>query len=241
MSEEGLRAEIARLNKVVQALMDRAERNENVQGSDFNLFHTAVLLEEQVRQRTGQLNAALKENERIMHEVEALNRKLQEQAIHDPLTGLYNRRYLDEALRRELALAKRKGYAVSLVMGDIDHFKAVNDTYGHQAGDEVLKAFAAMLQQKLRASDICCRYGGEEFLLVMPEVPEGAAGQRAEQMRLAIQETPVRLTGGPIGITASFGIASFPQHGEDGDQLTRAVDVALYEAKNFGRNRVVCR
>jgi diguanylate cyclase (GGDEF)-like protein len=239
MSDAMLKAEIARLNKIIQALMDRAERNENVQGSDFNLFHTSVLLEEQVRQRTEQLNQALEENERIMREVEALNRKLQVQVIHDPLTGLFNRRYLDEVLERELALARRKGYAVSVVMSDIDHFKAVNDRYGHQTGDEVLKAFADLLVKRSRVTDICCRYGGEEFLLVMPEVPLEVAIQRAEAMRSALHDMSVRSDADVVTVTASFGVASFPQHGERADHLTSAADAALYQAKEAGRDRVM--
>jgi diguanylate cyclase (GGDEF)-like protein/PAS domain S-box-containing protein len=365
MTERELEAEIVRLNKVVKALMDRAERNENVQGSDFNLFHTAVLLEEQVRLRTDELQAALEENERITrdlresetrfraladqslvgltlydgerfsyvnprfsemigysmeelsrmsvfdlipatdrertarivekgmsrdftpgtfkatvlpkdgtvmvaeiagsafeirgrvqllavwtditerlrneHDVEALTQQLKELSIRDPLTGLFNRRYLDAALQRELDLASRKGHPVCVVMGDIDHFKLVNDTYGHQAGDEVLKAFGAMLVANSRTSDICCRYGGEEFLLLMPDASQEIACQRAEIIRSAIQILEIGTETQPIRITASFGIASFPRHGDDPNQLTSAADAALYEAKATGRNRVVCR
>jgi diguanylate cyclase (GGDEF)-like protein/PAS domain S-box-containing protein len=365
VSDEKLQAEVVRLNKIIQALMDRAERNENVQGSDFDLFHTAVLLEEQVQRRTRELQAVLAENElitralresevkfhavveqslvgitlldgkkfvyanpkfaamtgysveelmqmgaleitppqeraktaeliqsgitgksapstfvvnvlrkdgqimnaeisaalpieiggqtvlmsmwsdvtdrlRVENEVKALNDLLRNQAIRDPLTGLFNRRYLEETLERELEMAQRQGYEVSLIMGDIDHFKAINDTFGHQAGDEVLRRFSELIQLSSRASDVCCRYGGEEFLLVLPNVSEEIAAQRAEEIRLAIAQTPIRVGTTDIRVTLSFGVATYPAHGDSAEILVAAVDAALYMAKSSGRNQVSC-
>lgn len=229
-NEEALRAEIARLNKIIHALMNRAERSMSIKGSDFNLFQTAVLLDDQVRQRTAELKTALEE-------VQALQTRLREQAIRDPLTGLFNRRYLTETFDRELLRAHRNGSPISAIMGDIDHFKSVNDTYGHQAGDEVLRAFGTLLKQGARGSDICCRYGGEEFLLVLFDMAIDDAWRRAERLRQAVAAAAIPLGASVVRITASFGIASFPAHGETGEALIAAADAALYAAKKAGRNQ----
>jgi diguanylate cyclase (GGDEF)-like protein/PAS domain S-box-containing protein len=342
--------------------MDRAERAATAQASDFSLFQTTIILEEQVRGRTAELEAALRENERIERvlreseakfrglvsqsmvgigmiedgkftysnakfdeifgytadevrslgpldvavpedrpivaenvrkklsgevdsvdyvfrglrkngevvdieshgsgmdiggkkflislildiskraraerEVLALQERLREESTHDALTGLYNRRYLEEALSRELILAQREGHPVSVIMGDLDHFKAVNDHYGHLAGDEVLRAFGVLMKGHARASDIYCRYGGEEFLLVLPRMPQHAAVERAEQMRVLMGATPVSHDSHLIKVTASFGVAEFPRDGQTGDTLIAAADCALYEAKEAGRDRV---
>jgi len=355
-------AEIARLSRVIQALMDRAERSTSAQASDFSLFQTTIILEEQVRARTAELEAALRLNEEIArdlresearfrsvlnqslvgivvledgrftyanpkyceifgctademlalppldtvveadrmlvaenirkreageadqalfsfrglrkdggvvdielhgnvmdvggkralvsvimdvternraeHEVAALQETLREQSIHDALTGLYNRRYLEESFGRELVLAHREGHLVSVIMGDLDHFKAVNDRYGHQAGDEVLRTFGGLMKQHARGSDVCCRYGGEEFLLVLPGMPEASAVERAEELRTAMAAAPVAYGERSIAMTASFGVATYPRDGRTGDELIAAADGALYAAKAAGRNRV---
>lgn len=297
-----LQAEMVRLHKIINALMDRAERSTEAHGSEFSLFQTTILLEEQVRCRTAELEAALHENERIeralrkseakfrgvvsqslvgigiiedgkftyansklaeifgytpeeilqlcavdlaapddralvgeqvrrrvsrevdrveyqfkgmrknraeidaechssvmevagqpalitliiditervhaARKLQELQDSLREQAIHDPLTGLYNRLHLCEFLDRELALAERNGYPVALILADLGHFKAINDTYGHVAGDEVLQKFGALIKKHCRASDICCRYGGEEFLLVLPNIAYEKGSER---------------------------------------------------------------
>lgn len=360
--QKALRAEITRLNKVVKALMDRAERSTCSQGSDFSLFQATVLLEEQVRSRTAELEQALRENERIeralrkseakfravvsqslvgiaiieggkfgyvnsklaeifgyapkemlelgpldiaadadrefvahqiqrrlsgeadyleyvfrgmrkdrseihvechssvmdvagqpvltslivdvteriraLRKLEELQEQLREQAIHDPLTGLYNRLPLNEFLDRELSLASRKGYPVTVILADLDHFKVINDTYGHPAGDEVLRQFAERIKKHFRASDICCRYGGEEFLLVLPKSTNKEALKRASEIREIVARNAFVLSGSVINVTASFGVASYPQHGHTRDVLVTAADKALYKAKNDGRNRV---
>ncbi|MEJ2573660.1 MAG: diguanylate cyclase [Gammaproteobacteria bacterium] len=172
-------------------------------------------------------------------EVQTLQARLREQAIRDPLTGLFNRRYLDEVIISEMARAERGGYPLSLVMCDIDHFKAVNDTYGHLAGDEVLRAFSRLIKQYSRGGDIICRYGGEEFLLVLPGMSRERAVERAEQLRLAFAAALMAHDATIMRATASFGVASFPENGHEIDGLITAADKALYTAKQAGRNRVM--
>ena len=228
---ENCQAEVARLNKIVRSLMDRAERSTNAQGSDFSLFQTTIMLEEQVRRRTEELEAALTHNQ-------LLQVQLREQAIRDSLTGLFNRHSLNEFFDREIRLAARHDRPITVVMGDLDHFKSINDTYGHLAGDEVLRVFGDLLKRSYRASDIHCRYGGEEFLIVLPDMTNDCACERTEQLRAKIQITPVVFGPSVIHFTASFGVATFPQHSETCDALIAAADRALYAAKNGGRNRV---
>ena len=170
------------------------------------------------------------ERVRAQRAVVALQEQFREQSTHDPLTGLYNRRYLDESLGRELILAEREEHPISVIIADLDHFKAVNDHYGHLAGDEVLRVFGDLMKKHARGSDICCRYGGEEFLVILPGMAEDDALERAEHLRLALAEAPIAFGSSQIVVTASFGIAVFPQHGRTGDQLTAAADNALYVA-----------
>ena len=355
-------AEFVRLNKIIQALMDRAERNASAQDSDFSVFQTTIMLEAQVRRRTTELEVALRENEKItralreseakfrgvvsqslvgivliedgkfsysntkfdeifgytsdeirglgplqvavegdralvtentdkrlsgevdrpdyvfhglrkngevidiechssvMHvgnrlllvslvlditertrterAVQVLQEELREQAVHDALTGLYNRHFLEESFGRELLLAERTRHPVSVIMSDLDHFKEVNDRDGHLAGDEVLRVFGNLMKHNARASDIICRYGGEEFLMVLPGMTEKGAVERAEQLRCAMAATPVSHGASQITVTASFGVATFPSHGRTTDELIAAADGALYSAKADGRNRV---
>jgi diguanylate cyclase (GGDEF)-like protein/PAS domain S-box-containing protein len=361
-NEQALKAEVVRLNKIVQALMDRAERSSNAQGSDYSLFQATIMLEERVRTRTVELEAVLAENEKInralgeseakfrgvvsqslvgivitedgkfsysnakfdeifgytadevrqlgpldiaaeedrplvkenirrrmsgeaervaylfrglrkdgavidmevhasvmeiggkralisllvdvtervraARELQALQEQLREQSIHDALTGLYNRRYLDDMLSRELIAAKRADYPVSAIIVDLDHFKGVNDRYGHLAGDEALRAFGDLMKRHARGSDMCCRYGGEEFLLVLPQVAQDVAVERAEQLRSALAAVQVPCGGSSIAVTASFGVATFPRDGRTAGELVAAADSALYAAKAAGRNRV---
>jgi diguanylate cyclase (GGDEF)-like protein/PAS domain S-box-containing protein len=355
-------AEIARLKDIVRALMDRAERSTIAQGSDFSVFQRTVLLQEQVRRRTAELERALQDNEQItrnLRETEArfaglasqslvgitliedgaitysndkfgeifgydadeiatlapsdfavdadrrlvrdyltrrlsgeldrvsytfrgrrkdgaiidiechgsvmwlsekpvlismlmditervraeravlvLQEQLREQSTHDALTGLFNRRYLADNIEREIALAEREHQPISVIMADLDHFKTVNDQHGHQAGDQVLRHFADLVRANSRSSDICCRYGGEEFLLVLPRMPHTAARARAEQLRAAIADTTIPYTGHRLQLTASFGIATYPNDAATADDLVASADAALYRAKEHGRNRV---
>ncbi len=359
---EQLRAEIARLEKIVRVLMDRAERTTNQEVSEFELFERTLVLGDVVQQRTEELRRALEQNEKITRtlresearfrglaeqslagiaiveadrftyvnlrfaqtfgyerdelvglplmetvsgvsratvvehilkclaneagetllsyrgkkkdgsivdielsssrmrlaarsalilvvadvtarkqaerKVQALNRRLAEQAIRDPLTGLYNRRFMEESISRELVRATRSGYPVSLVMCDIDHFKSINDEYGHQAGDKVLSTLGALLKRNCRSSDIPCRYGGEEFLLVFPDMPGDVAAEWAEHMRETVEETRIRFRGKTLRVTASFGVAVFPTHGTNSQRVVSAADDAQYAAKAAGRNQV---
>jgi diguanylate cyclase (GGDEF)-like protein len=166
--------------------------------------------------------------------------ELREQASTDALTGLYNRRHFREVLQRELTRAKRHGSNIALVMVDLDYFKKVNDTHGHGAGDLVLREIGALLKENLRAGDTACRFGGEEFALILPESGSEGARLKAETLRQAVSELDLAYDGRELGrLTASFGIALFPDHADDPDALLRAADEALYAAKGAGRNRVL--
>jgi len=169
-----------------------------------------------------------------------LRESLRRQSVLDPLTGLFNRRHFDAALKRELARARRKNVPVSLVLVDIDHFKRVNDEFGHAVGDAVLRTFAQQLRLGIREGDIACRYGGEEMVLLLPECTATDAGSRAEAIRMALAGiTPNPEGEGPERMSASFGVAAYPVHAQDAESLFWAADKALYRAKQYGRNRVV--
>ena len=164
---------------------------------------------------------------------------LRELALHDPLTGLYNRRYLEDALTREFHRARRNGKPVSVIMIDIDHFKRFNDTFGHDAGDFVLSGVAKTISKNVRASDIACRYGGEELAVVLVEASLEDALARAEILRAAVRGASLTHNGQVLPApTASFGVAAYPTHGENPTDIMKAADRALYQAKHEGRDRV---
>jgi diguanylate cyclase (GGDEF)-like protein len=164
---------------------------------------------------------------------------LREMALRDGLTGLYNRRYLEDALNRELHRAGRSGKPVAVLMIDVDNFKRFNDKYGHDAGDFVLSALARAITKAIRPADIACRYGGEEFAVVLAEADLKSTRERAEQLRAAIRDTNLTHLGQTLpGPTASFGIAVSPADGTTPAELLKAADLALYRAKNEGRDRV---
>lgn len=169
-----------------------------------------------------------------------LQERLRIQSIREPLTGLFNRRYLEESLSRELARCERRGLPLSLMMLDLDHFKSFNDLHGHVGGDALLAGFGQLLQKHSRSEDIACRYGGEEFTLILPEADLQAACDRAEAIRAAVESLRIRHLGQELpAVTVSIGVASFPLQGRDSDVLLRRADEALYRAKREGRNRVV--
>jgi diguanylate cyclase (GGDEF)-like protein len=169
-----------------------------------------------------------------------LRETLRQQSVRDPLTGLYNRRFLEETLDRELARLERKNLPLSLIMIDVDNFKNFNDTFGHEAGDAVLRDLGGVLQRHVRGGDIACRYGGEEFTIVLPEASLEIGRQRAEMLREAARELRLVHDGKSLGaVTLSLGVACFPEHGRRREHLLQVADAALYEAKNGGRNRVV--
>jgi diguanylate cyclase (GGDEF)-like protein len=168
-----------------------------------------------------------------------LRETLRTQAIRDPLTGLFNRRYMEESLDREFRRALRKDSPLAILMCDIDHFKRLNDSYGHEAGDAVLRELARIFQAQLRAEDIASRYGGEEFVLILPESDIVAAAECAERLRHAVRAMQIQHYGQTIKeISLSVGLVCFPQHGDTVDTLMRAADAALYLAKENGRDRV---
>ncbi|SCB59980.1 response regulator receiver modulated diguanylate cyclase [Rhizobium aethiopicum] len=164
-----------------------------------------------------------------------------ELAVTDPLTGLYNRRYLDNHLNVLFNRSMARGRPLSVLITDIDRFKQVNDTYGHDGGDEVLREFANRVRSTIRGADLACRYGGEEFVVVMPDTSPEVAAAVAERLRAAVESAPFMLkrSGEALNVTASFGIASRIGAVLTPDQLMKQADLALYEAKNTGRNRVV--
>jgi diguanylate cyclase (GGDEF)-like protein len=166
--------------------------------------------------------------------------RLRELSIRDPLTGLFNRRYLEEALALEILRAERKRIPIGIIMADIDHFKPFNDNHGHAAGDAVLVQVGNFLRTHVRASDIVCRYGGEEFLLILPEATPKITLTRAESMRADAGRLHVRHEGQVLeSVTLSLGVAMYPEHGFTGDTLLAAADAAMYRAKREGRDRVV--
>ncbi|MBC2773623.1 PleD family two-component system response regulator [Rhizobium sp. AQ_MP] len=176
-------------------------------------------------------------NDRLRNSV----RQTIELAVTDGLTGLHNRRYLDTHLRTLFARAKVRGRPLTICITDIDRFKQVNDVYGHDAGDEVLKEFAGRIRSTVRGADLACRFGGEEFVVVMPDTAADVAATVAERLRGMIEARPFQLRSGetPLMLTASMGIATLGPGIETPEQLLKQADRALYEAKNSGRNRVV--
>lgn len=199
-----------------------------------------VAIKHDISERKRMENDLQETNAMLQHQLDEIHRlqaELREQAVRDGLTNLFNRRYLDETLERELARAKREGYPLSLVMIDIDHFKKLNDTYGHQAGDKVLRELAALLWGNIRAEDVPCRYGGEEFLVLLPRMPLDIAFDRAEDWRKTFQATRVPFGDFQLETTISCGLSAYPDHARTPDELLRCCDEALYSAKHGGRNR----
>lgn len=193
-----------------------------------------------------ELLARINAGKRIIHLEQSLreaNAEILRLSFTDALTGVYNRRHLDSELLKEIAKAQRYDHALSVCMIDLDHFKAVNDRYGHPVGDEVLQGFVARALTLLRtSSDWVARYGGEEFVVVLPATTLCGAIRVAEKIRLAFSDTPITTSAGDLSITASLGVASLGPTAnnkpEDANNLLRAADVALYRSKHAGRNLV---
>ena len=212
------------------------------QGQILGLLHVAVEvsprslrpardIEQRLRAMTDRIGPALANLK--------LRDTLREMALRDGLTGLYNRRYLEDALNRELLRAERSRQPVSVLMIDIDHFKSFNDKFGHDAGDFVLSVLARTIKQSIRPSDIACRYGGEELAVVLAEANVECAVERAAQIRLAIHGANLTHLGQTLPApTASFGVAVYPKNGTKPTDLLKAADQALYRAKKEGRDRV---
>jgi diguanylate cyclase (GGDEF)-like protein len=189
-------------------------------------------LEEKVRERTSELVRA---NDRLS----TLNKELEELLITDSLTQVFNRQYFLDRIRLETKRAHRYGNCVSLLLIDIDHFKRVNDTHGHQAGDVVLAGVARLVKEQLREIDLFARYGGEEFCLIATAMDQGSACLLADRLRALIAKTEFEYGGARVKVTVSIGVGAWrPEMGEDAEKIIRAADTALYRAKAEGRNRV---
>jgi diguanylate cyclase (GGDEF)-like protein len=167
-----------------------------------------------------------------------LREVMRQQSSRDPLTDLYNRRFMEESLYRELRRSARETGGIGVLMLDLDRFKALNDTYGHATGDVALRTIADFLKGAIRAEDIACRYGGEEFVVILPKASLADAVQRAEALRVGLRSIGDEPAVHVPTITISIGVAAFPDHGSTGDELLAAADRALYRAKAQGRDRV---
>jgi diguanylate cyclase (GGDEF)-like protein len=215
------------------------------QGTSLGIFHIRFLSCATGGREAGQLEAkqrlavAIAENLSLSLANLKLRESLQNQAIHDPLTGLYNRRYLEETMDRELHRARRQKTQLGVVMIDLDHFKDFNDTFGHAAGDALLSALANVITSGIRADDIACRYGGEEFLLIMPGASLETTRERADNLGQAVRNLQVKYQDQLLqSTTISLGLAIFPDHGLTAEEVIAAADAALYRAKQAGRDRV---
>jgi diguanylate cyclase (GGDEF)-like protein len=174
-----------------------------------------------------------------VEKVELLQGQLQDQAVRDSLTNLFNRRYLRETLGVEFARATRSETSLAILMMDCDRLKHINDTYGHKAGDDSLVLIANVIRESIRAGDIACRYGGDEFVVVLSNVSQETAFERAENLRNRIAAGPIFHKKEKLNISVSVGIAMFPVHGTFGETLLQKADQALYEAKHKGKNQVL--
>jgi diguanylate cyclase (GGDEF)-like protein len=167
------------------------------------------------------------------------NKELHQLSITDGLTGLLNRKHILELLDKEISRSRRYGQPVSILMLDIDHFKNVNDTYGHQTGDAVMRRLADCFYEAVRENDMVGRYGGEEFLILLPDSNAQNGIQTAQRIRKMVRDLEIETSGENVTVTVSIGVSSYPQYGQDADAVICAADAALYQAKSNGRNQVV--
>ena len=195
--------------------------------------------DEELSQLAAAIDAMAEQLEKRERELRHVLDELGRQAMTDPLTGLYNRRFFWDALTREIAAASRKDTPFCVVLLDIDRFKQVNDTWGHDAGDVVLKSLATIIENSVRGSDVAARHGGEEFAILLPETAIEVAAERAEDLRREIESHDVQYKARRVRVTASFGVAQYGRCTPDAAALMKAVDAAMYAAKAAGRNRVV--
>jgi diguanylate cyclase (GGDEF)-like protein len=193
------------------------------------VFNDMVARLRQGREELAAINETLRQKNFELHEI----------SIRDSLTGLYNRKHLMETLDKEVSRSQRHNHSFSFLVVDIDHFKKYNDTYGHLAGDEVLRRLASVFTGSIRSSDYAARYGGEEFIIILPETGIEQGVEAAERIRTKVAEEAFAGEGELIKVTISVGVSSYPENGEDAESVIRNADAALYEAKELGRNRVV--
>jgi diguanylate cyclase (GGDEF)-like protein/PAS domain S-box-containing protein len=209
----------------------------NDQGNITNYLVFSEDITERIRSEQTIKKANLELTEQLA-QIRSLQKELKEQTLRDPLTGVYNRRYFDEIIEREFERVQRDGIPLSIMMLDMDHFKTINDTFGHAAGDLVLKTAAKALTDSIRPFDFCCRFGGEEFILVLPGLSPEFAESRANYFRQLLENLTIPWQDKSIQVTASFGIAITPNHGTSPTKLLRMADEAMYRSKLAGRNRV---
>jgi diguanylate cyclase (GGDEF)-like protein len=193
------------------------------------VFNDMVARLRQGREELAEINKTLRQKNFELHKI----------SIRDSLTGLYNRKHLMETIDKEVNRAQRHNHSFSCLVIDIDHFKKYNDTYGHLAGDEVLRKLASVFTDSIRSSDYAARYGGEEFIIILPETGAEQGVETAERIRHKVAEEKFGAEGESIKVTISVGVASYPENGEDGESVIREADTVLYEAKELGRNRVL--
>jgi diguanylate cyclase (GGDEF)-like protein len=244
--------EIARLNKIIQSLMNRAERNASVQGSDFNLFQTGIMLEGQVRRRTEELDDAMRVNEKITRDLREIEKQIRKLAFYDTLTQLANRRLLTDRLGQAMATSKRSDRYGAVMFLDMDNFKTLNDTHGHEMGDLLLIEVAHRLTRCLRETDTVARFGGDEFVVILSELDTdkqrsaAQAGIIAEKIRTTLAEPYLlshkREDGKENKVehhcTSSIGAVLFINHEASQEDVLKWADMAMYQAKKSGRNRV---
>lgn len=209
------------------------------QGEAIGVLYLSCLQLTALTETKQQLAVTVAENIALALANLRLRETLKNQSIRDPLTGLFNRRYMEESLERELHRSARKQQSLGIIMLDVDHFKHFNDTFGHEAGDAVLRELGMFLQNHIRSSDVACRYGGEELMLILPETSLSVVQQRAEQIRVGVKHLQVQHRQSVGAITLSLGVACFPEHGLTGEAVIRAADAALYRAKKEGRDCVI--
>ncbi|NEQ33594.1 MAG: diguanylate cyclase [Leptolyngbya sp. SIO4C5] len=210
------------------------------QGETLGLLHLSAENAEALPESKQQLARTVAEQIALALANLHLRETLQHQSIRDPLTGLFNRRYLEESLNQEVARSQRHKHPIGIIMLDVDHFKRFNDTYGHDAGDLVLQAVGQLLRDITRDSDLACRYGGEEMILVLPESSLAETQTKAERIRQAISQMSLTHQDHLLeNLTISLGVACLPQHGKTSTAVIQAADTALYKAKALGRNQVI--
>jgi diguanylate cyclase (GGDEF)-like protein len=251
-NEQTMQLEIVRLNKIIQALMNRAERNANMQGSDFNLFQTAITLEDQVRRRTEELEGARAENEKITRALRESENNIRNFAYYDALTQLPNRRLLNDRLGQAMNASKRSRCYGAVMFMDLDNFKSLNDTHGHDMGDLLLIEVSRRITLCVREMDTIARFGGDEFVVMLSELDGDKersitqAGIVAEKIRTSLAEpfllTYTQIEGEESTIehhcTASIGVVLFINHDNSPEETFKCADIAMYQAKENGRNRV---
>lgn len=224
---------------VLEPIRVMLETTRRVRAGDFTARTGLKSSREELSQLGAALDAMAEQLQTHERELKRALDDLTREAMTDPLTGLYNRRFFWDALGREVSVAKRSGAPFSVILLDIDGFKRVNDTWGHDAGDIVLKEIASLLEKAVRPSDIPARHGGEEFAILLPDTTSEVAAERAESIRTQLEDRDITYAAERIRITGSFGVAQYGPCNPDSASIMKAVDAAMYAAKAGGRNRVV--